>query len=125
MARKRREYTAAERKELWQRWKQGEPIKDIAQTLDRAPGTIHNTIRKRGGVAPPERRRSRLALRLTEREEISHGIASGESARTIAARLGDLSQRFTDLLGQVLEALLLGRDRGLRYGPHWRFLLSS
>jgi IS30 family transposase len=87
MARKRREYTAAERKELWQRWKQGEPIKDIARTLDRASGTIHNTIRERGGVAPPERRRSRLALRLTEREEISRGVASGESARTIAARL--------------------------------------
>jgi IS30 family transposase len=87
MARKRREYTAAERKELWQRWKRGEPIKDIARTLDRASGTIHNTIRERGGVAPPERRRSRLALRLTEREEISRGVASGESARTIAARL--------------------------------------
>jgi len=87
MARKRREYTAAERKELWQRWKRGEPIKDIARTHDRASGTIHNTIRERGGVAPPGRRRSRLALRLAEREEISHGIASGESARAIAARL--------------------------------------
>ena len=59
MARKRREYTAAERKELRQRWKQGEPIKDIARTLDRASGTIHNTIRERGGVAPPERRSRR------------------------------------------------------------------
>ena len=37
----------------------------------------------------------------------------------------ELSQRLSNLLGQVLEALLLGRDRGLRYGLHWRFLLSS
>ena len=36
-----------------------------------------------------------------------------------------LSQRLSNLLWQVLEALFLGRDRGLRYGVHWRFLLSS
>ena len=88
MARKRREYSAAERRELWQRWKRGEPFEDIARALDRASATIHNTIRERGGVAPPERRRSRVALRLPEREEISRGIAAGRSARRIAACLG-------------------------------------
>ncbi len=39
-------------------------------------------------MAPSERRRSRLALTLQEREEISRGVAAGESARGIAARLG-------------------------------------
>src|SRR5229473_2087056 len=88
MQRKRREYSAAERRELWDRWKGGESISDIARALDRAPGTIHCTIRQHGGVVPRERRRSRFALTVCEREEISRGVAAGESARRVAARLG-------------------------------------
>jgi IS30 family transposase len=88
LARRRREYSARERRELWERWKRGESISEIGRALDRAPGTISHTIRLRGGVAPSERRRSRLALTLREREEISRGVAVGESARRIAARLG-------------------------------------
>jgi IS30 family transposase len=88
LARRRREYSARERRELWERWKRGESISEIGRALDRAPGTISHTIRLRGGVAPSERRRSRLALTLREREEISRGVAVGESARQIAVRLG-------------------------------------
>jgi IS30 family transposase len=88
MARKRRVYSAAERRELWERWKRGESVRDIARAFDRTPGTIHHVLRARGGIAPPQRRRSRLALTLAEREEISRGLAAGESARRIAARLG-------------------------------------
>jgi len=88
MASKRREYSADERRELWDRWKRGESISEIGRALDRAPGTIHSTIRQHGGVVPLERRRSRLALTVSEREEISRGVAVGESARRVAARLG-------------------------------------
>ena len=88
MARARRIYPPAERRELWERWKAGESVSDIARALDRAPGTIHRTLREHGGVAPAERRRAARALRLTEREEISRGIAAGESARHLARRLG-------------------------------------
>jgi len=88
MRRKRREYSAAERGELWDRWKRGESVSEIGRALDRARGTIHSTIRERGGVSPAERRRSRLALTVCEREEISRGLAAGESARRVAARLG-------------------------------------
>jgi IS30 family transposase len=41
----------------------------------------------RGGILPAARRRSRLALTLAERENISRGIASGWSLREIAIRL--------------------------------------
>ncbi len=88
MAKKRREYAVAERRELWERWKRGESYADIARALDRVPATIYCTIRQQGGVAPRERRRSRLALTFAEREEISRGIAAGRSARRIAATLG-------------------------------------
>jgi IS30 family transposase len=88
VARARRRYTAQERRELWERWKRGESVSDIGRALDRAPATIHCTIRERGGVAPRERSRSRLALTLEEREEISRGVVAGESARAIAGRLG-------------------------------------
>ncbi len=74
--------------ELWERWKRGDSLSDIGRALRRDPATIHWTIRQRGGVPPAERRRSRLALTLEEREEISRGVAAGDSARRIAARLG-------------------------------------
>jgi transposase, IS30 family len=41
-----------------------------------------------GGIAPLPRRRARRALRLAEREEISRGIAAGQSIRQIAQGLG-------------------------------------
>jgi len=77
-----------ERRELWERWKRGESVSEIGRALDRARATVHCTIRQQGGVAPRERRRSRLALTLEEREEISRGVAAGDSARRIATRLG-------------------------------------
>ncbi len=52
-------------------------LSDIARALDRAPGTIHCTLRERGGVCPPKRRRAPWALLAAEREEISRGDAVG------------------------------------------------
>jgi len=88
MARERRQYSAAERRELWERWKRGESASDIGRALDRDRSTIHRVLRERGGVVRCERRRGRLALTVCEREEISRGVAAGESARRLAARLG-------------------------------------
>ena len=88
LARRRRAYSALERRELWERWKRGESISEIGRCLGRERSTIHRTISEYGGVAPAERRRSRLALTVEEREEISRGVAAGDSARRIAARLG-------------------------------------
>jgi len=41
-----------------------------------------------GGIRPAERRRSRLALTLAEREVISRGVTAHRSARSIARLLG-------------------------------------
>src|SRR5215204_5586569 len=80
--------SAAGKKELWERWKTGESISDIARALHKPPGSIHGMLQATGGISPPQRRRRRCALTPPEREEISRGLASGESLRAIAARLG-------------------------------------
>ncbi len=79
--------SATGKKELWERWRAGESISDIARALQKAPGSIHGMIEATGGFPPPERRRRSCALTPTEREEISRGLAAGESLRAIAARL--------------------------------------
>src|SRR3954462_2611131 len=80
--------SAARKKELWDKWKAGESISDIARALEKPPSSIHRVLKATGGIAPPQRRRSRWALTLTEREEISRGLAAGDSMRAIALRLG-------------------------------------
>lgn len=73
--------------ELWRRWKEGESLSDIARALKKGGGSIFGVLRLRGGIAPAVRRRSRRALSYEEREEISRGIAAGDSCRMIAARV--------------------------------------
>jgi len=111
-----------ERRELWERWQRGESVAEIGRALGRERSTIHRTIREYGGIAPLERRRSRLALTLQEREEISRGAAVGESARGIAARLGRSPSTVTRELGRhggrssyrAAEADRQAWDRGRR-----------
>jgi IS30 family transposase len=80
--------SAAGKKELWERWRAGESISDIARALKKPPGSIHGMLEATGGFSPPQRRRRRGALTPDEREEISRGLATGESLRAIARRLG-------------------------------------
>ena len=76
------------RVELWARWKSGQCASDIARALERTKGAMHHVLAFNGGIPPVARRRGPVALMLDEREEISRGIAAGQSIRRIAARLG-------------------------------------
>ena len=80
--------SAAGKQELWERWRAGESISDIARALQKPPGSINGMLEATGGISPHKRRRRRCALTMAEREEISRGLATGESLRAIAARLG-------------------------------------
>ena len=82
--------SAAGKKELWERWRAGESISGIARALQKPPGSIHRMLEATatGGISPPVRRRRGCTLSPTEREEISRGLAAGDSLRAIAARLG-------------------------------------
>lgn len=80
--------SAAQKTELWHRWKNGQSLSDIGRALGKHAGSIHGVVSSNGGFVPSIRRRSRLALTLAEREEISRGIASNISVRKIAVTIG-------------------------------------
>lgn len=86
--RKRRWYTAAEKSEMWDRWQRGESLNAIARAFETSHSAITKNFARFGGIRPSGRQRSRLALTLSEREEISRGIVGGLSLRTIARQLG-------------------------------------
>ena len=82
-------FTARQRAELWERWKAGQCIADIARALERRNKSgVYRLLALNGGIAPTPRRRAAIALRLEEREEISRGIAAGRSIRQIARHPG-------------------------------------
>ena len=80
--------SAAERTELWQRWRQGQSLCAIGRALDRFPTTLNREVRSTGGFMPPPRRRNPRHLSLAEREEISRGLSAGRTFTQIAAQLG-------------------------------------
>ncbi len=86
--RTRIKYTAAQRADIWDRWQRGESLNSIGRLFDRPSSSIFTMLAPTGGIRPPPRRRSRLALTLAEREEISRGIARDLSLRAIATQLG-------------------------------------
>ena len=83
-----RRFTEAERIEVWERRQAGEGNRSIGRRLGRSAGSIRAFVESSGGVRPEVRRRSPSHLSLTEREEISRGIAAGEPSCVIADRLG-------------------------------------
>ena len=86
--RTRIKYTAKQKDEMWDLWQRGESLKAIGRVFDRPSSSIYGQLAPSGGIRPPARRRSRLALTLCEREEISRGVACDLSMRMIATQLG-------------------------------------
>lgn len=88
MARKKFGPGGEEKRELWRRWRAGESITDIAAALGVQKCSIHYHLLGHGGFSPAPRCRSARVLSTGEREEISRGLAAGDSLRVIAGRLG-------------------------------------
>ena len=81
-------YTPAQKAEMWDRWKNGESMSSIGRAFNRESSSVFSVLSPSGGIQPPPRKRSKLALTLSEREEISRGLACQLSIRCIAAQLG-------------------------------------
>ena len=81
-------FTPQQKAELWERWKSGQCIAAIVRTLGRRNKSgVYRVLALNGGIVPTPRRRAAGALRLEEREEISRGLAAGQSLRHIACGL--------------------------------------
>lgn len=81
-------YTEAQKALMWDRWQRGESLQKIAQLFNRNHSSIQRILAETGGIRPASRCRSRLALTLVEREEISRSLVAGHSIRSIATSLG-------------------------------------
>ena len=74
--------------EVWDRWQAGDAYRLIGRDLGRSAASIRAFVESWGGVRPAPRRRSERHLSFYEREEISRGVAAGDSLRMVATRLG-------------------------------------
>ena len=78
----------AVRDAIWELRAEGLSDREIGRRLGLARGSVSNHLARTGGIRPRARRRPERCLSLEEREEISRGIARGQSARKIARALG-------------------------------------
>ena len=83
-----RRFSEEERQTIWDMREAGVPVKRIARHLGRQNVSLRKFIADAGGKRPTPRERSELRLSLEEREEISRGLAAGDSIRAIAESLG-------------------------------------
>ena len=81
-------YTDSQKALMWERWRQGWTLHQIAQLFNRPHTSVQGILSRTGGIRPPERSRSPKALTLAEREEISRAMVAGFSIRAIAVILG-------------------------------------
>lgn len=82
-----RRLSLQERREMERRIGAGETREQVAAAIGCDPRTVFRWVVRTGGLRSRDRRRSSLRLSFAEREEIGLGLARGESATGIAARL--------------------------------------
>ncbi len=80
-------FRAEHRADIWDRWQRGESMRSIGRLFERDSSSIYSLLQPSGGIRPPTRTRSPVALSLSEREEISRGVASKQSIRSMARQL--------------------------------------
>jgi IS30 family transposase len=69
-------------------WSQGSSFSEISRAIGYPPGSVFSVVQQTGGYVPAARRRRGCHLSSVEREEISRGLARGDSIRAIARGLG-------------------------------------
>jgi IS30 family transposase len=83
-----RRLSQADRQEIERRIRAGETFEATAAAVGCSTKSIQRFLALTGGIKQRIKERSPLRISLSEREEISLGVASGESLRSIARRLG-------------------------------------
>jgi transposase, IS30 family len=77
-----------EQERVWELWGEGTSLRAVARKLGARPEYVRRYVTSTGGVKPAARKRSERCLSEREREEISRGLACGESCRVIGVRIG-------------------------------------
>jgi len=83
-----RRFSEAEKAVIGDALERGEAVRAIGRRMGRAHGSIREYLKTCDGRRPRLPGSSELRLSLREREEISRGLAAGDSLRRIAATLG-------------------------------------
>jgi hypothetical protein len=76
------------RERVWELWVEGHSVHAISREVGMARDHVTACVAVSGGVRPAPRRRAEGCLSLGEREEISRGLARGESFRAIGRAIG-------------------------------------
>jgi len=76
------------RQHVWEMCRVGSSISEISRKVGSPPGSIFSILLPYGGIYQHPQRRRPGTLTLAEREELSRGLAAGESYRAIGRRLG-------------------------------------
>ncbi len=100
--------------DVWVRWHRGERIAAIARAHGVSDRAIRKRVRRWGGIAPVARTRSARVLTSAEREEISRGLAAGQSFAAVARGLGRPTPRSVARSGAMAAAGTIGRARLMR-----------
>lgn len=83
----KRSFTEDQQSTIWSLWSQGKSLSEIGRQLNKHAGSIFCFLQKYGGIKPVTPSRSKRALTLLEREEISRGLSASLSIRNIAKSL--------------------------------------
>ena len=76
-----------EKQKVWYLWREGKTLSEIGLTVDRHAGSIFGVLKLKGGISPVQRKRRASFLTLSEREDISRGLAAKLSMRDIAKNI--------------------------------------
>jgi IS30 family transposase len=77
--------SAEEQEQVWVLWGAGRSLSAVARAMGRHVTQVRRYVESTGGRRPVSRRRASGCLSAGEREEISRGLACGDSCRQIAA----------------------------------------
>ena len=118
-------FTVDQENTIWEMWRRGDSLSATGRVLGESVPQIGRFLRKSGGIRPLPRRRRASHLTAGEREEISRGIAAGDSARTIADKFEDPRPRSLGRSPATAAANTIGRPRRMPQRMSARAALKS
>ncbi len=115
-----RRLTDGDKRQLWARWKSGQPVVEIGQALGQPTPCLTTLLRKHGGIAPRDHKPRAGQLTPAGREEISRALSASRSAREIARNGGRTGYRATQAGQRALIAASRPKPCRLALSPRLR-----